>query len=565
LSQMLINLSHLGETKTAKPDYILKAFKFTNVVIQASGVTEERTLLSYFRHSGDGRRWSQWEPLTRANITTAKIDILSLFHVEFMFTRGGSDNTGEITVDEVLFEGDFQNVTDGYKTHNRFGLRAGCLYADTACEGLGEDVWENTCEGSFKPYEADKSVNLYSKLANDVSNMFGWEVDYYLVEPDENAKDAVLHEYGLFNYTHKKKVKVLVPENKFPDNAVQFNQFDLSLFESFEIHITKEEFKRVFGIDRRPAEKDRLFFCQINRMYKVEHAQVFREFMNTGLYYKVVLTKHQDNQNMGGVEIDGVNELDSLNDLMENSSFESIFQEKVEEETKAVVNKEVLQNKSIENVRLDVYAPIIDHELMCGSNVVSRNYYDMSRHIDRVAVSYRKVDNTVGAGENRSFVAWVNIREYKPKQYYNFVSNMDSSGGGYKIGFRDGVIVVNWFGSEYLLDVGVNLNVWYGIVVNFDQRKHTLSYALYKRGADNTGLVLANEGVETLEPREWAGESILKVMGSPMYLTNLRVFTDTIPHERHHKVLNQYIVKDTSKLLIADNCHRKIVTPQHKF
>ncbi len=67
------------------------------------------------------------------------------------------------------------------------------------------------------------------------------------------------------------------------------NQFDLSLFDSFEVHIPKDTFKSVFGVEKRPSKEDFLWFCEVNRMYQVEHAQQFRNFNNSALYYKVML------------------------------------------------------------------------------------------------------------------------------------------------------------------------------------------------------------------------------------------------------------------------------------
>jgi hypothetical protein len=57
------------------------------------------------------------------------------------------------------------------------------------------------------------------------------------------------------------------------------NQFDLNLFDTMEAHITKQQFKEIFGPQRRPKED----FCNVNRMYQVDHAQQFRSFNNAAL------------------------------------------------------------------------------------------------------------------------------------------------------------------------------------------------------------------------------------------------------------------------------------------
>ena len=77
-----------------------------------------------------------------------------------------------------------------------------------------------------------------------------------------------------------------------PSCQIVMNQFDLTLFDSFEVHITKEAFKQAFGVQRRPSKEDLLYFCDINRMFIVDHAQQFRNFNNAAVYYKVVLKKY---------------------------------------------------------------------------------------------------------------------------------------------------------------------------------------------------------------------------------------------------------------------------------
>mgnify|MGYP003351288367 CR=1 FL=1 len=78
-------------------------------------------------------------------------------------------------------------------------------------------------------------------------------------------------------------------------NAI--NQFDLSLFDSFEIHITKKNFKETFGPEKRPSKEDFLWFCEINRMFIVEHAQQYRGFNNNAIYWKIMLKKYNILQN----------------------------------------------------------------------------------------------------------------------------------------------------------------------------------------------------------------------------------------------------------------------------
>jgi hypothetical protein len=64
-----------------------------------------------------------------------------------------------------------------------------------------------------------------------------------------------MHEYQLYNVVCEGNIKVAVDGNNFPDSQIVMNQFDLSLFESMNVHITKKQFKEIFGPQRRPVKK----------------------------------------------------------------------------------------------------------------------------------------------------------------------------------------------------------------------------------------------------------------------------------------------------------------------
>ena len=69
--------------------------------------------------------------------------------------------------------------------------------------------------------------------------MFGFETNYYSVQPQSRSKDVVLKEWTLFDVVEEQCVKVMVPQNQFPDNKVNYDPFGISFEEPFEIHIDK--------------------------------------------------------------------------------------------------------------------------------------------------------------------------------------------------------------------------------------------------------------------------------------------------------------------------------------
>ena len=133
-------------------------------------------------------------------------------------------------------------------------------YAYSGCANIKIE-----CEDSinkFQPYALTKNNNLYNQLVEISSDIFGHEVRYYRTEPDPRSRDVIFMEYSLFSVADVQPLKVSVPDNEFPTEAMQYDMFGMG-FEDFEIHITDYQFEKTFGIGNRPRTKDYLYFPRI--------------------------------------------------------------------------------------------------------------------------------------------------------------------------------------------------------------------------------------------------------------------------------------------------------------
>jgi hypothetical protein len=207
----------------------------------------------------------------------------------------------------------------------------------------------------FKPYQLAQANTLFNKMSNDASEIFGHEVVYFLTDPDKNGTDYTFNEYQLYNFTCDGLIKVSVENNQFPENTGAINQFDLSLFDTFEIHITKENFKKIFGVDKRPSKEDFIWFPEINRMFTVEHSYQFRSFNNYAIFYKVMLKKYTQKAN-----IIGANQTitDKVKNLTKNSTIDELFGKEQVEDKAAVANKEQFKPLTRDELRTDIFAYI---------------------------------------------------------------------------------------------------------------------------------------------------------------------------------------------------------------
>ena len=633
----------------------------------------------------NGRTYSKWEPLNTANISTFRFNNLRFAKVEYkakLIYESDQPNN----VYDIILIGDFQNVSANYLKTNRYGIREDCLtqyltpltgntdtcgwnistqsgatYGNAPGNGnvaramtpsdLNMNFWtqglscysmssnstsvtggvmnnigaENLSSTSlWNPYSVSQIMNFANTLAEGLNSIFAWEVDYNLTDPDSNGIDYILHEFQLFNIIDMKKVKVLVPDNKFPDNTIKFNQFSLDLFDTFEIHILKDEFKRKFGIDKRPAENDIIFFCQINRAFYVKHSQVYRDVMNAGYYYKVILEKYETKANIRNLNEQSKALLDVIT---KNTTMDELFGPEKTQEDNKIANIEQFKPFTFDPMRYVVNNKVIrvEQSLYNGNFDFSKTHYDFKDVIGKTAVIYKKTDNTFTESSNRSIIYWFNfnntwdadrpnktaINTYAVDQTTNFwfLDNYDETlKKGYRSWYYKKDINLQLNDQYYKLsNVNLLTNIWYAFIINIDQRQKTVSMKLYTRDndynivlfqpdsyqvetinwTDSTGytylismgykpvnnveltsastdyIAVKEDNYENTYVQSFEHEYDIIVKGSNIKYTNLRILTDIVPENEIRNILNQYYIDNAEKVLLGDNADRNIYTDNY--
>lgn len=584
-------LSEPGQCAILSPDDKWKVFNLIDFELIAGGLTEDRMVDMRFRGSTtSGRQWTQWVPLTTANLQAVVLDPLRFWFLEIQFCRIGTDPTGEIKIWDVYFTGDMQNVTANYSKMGKMGLRSDCLNdyngEDESCDPNSAPAYPPPefeeymrCDSRFQdnkwdPYDL-KATELYKKLTEDVNQMFGWDVVYYKTDPDQRGRDVVLHEYSLSHVIREESIKIMVKDNQFPDRKIMFNPFDLLMFDTFEINITRDEFKRAFGIEERPRKWDMLFLCETNMLYQVEHALAHKDFLNSSVYYDVTLRKAQNNQNILPTE-----EIQaSIDNLTENNSLDALFETEIAQETKNISDKKQLNVLTRDETRQNVnaFVRIADEPIENGPNVISKNYYDLSNVTqDDIAVEYIQADTKITKGENRSFIFWFNLKTKRAGENYNLLTNqavINNQPYGYKITYLDNRIDVEWNGQflEWMVPE-LQTNHWYALVMLMDQTQGTWQYFIYRRQSDinprsynDPKLRMIKTDTGILEPVEWNITTDMVIHGSEMKMTNIRVFSELIDVPNIQMVLSQYIIRESGKLIFADNANKQMQLPAIEY
>ncbi len=601
-----------GKDAILKAPFIYKVFSISDTEILSN--SDLSSVDIKYRFSQDsGRTWSQWEIFSKENITTVRINPIRFFQIEYMIHNNSSSN---ISIQDINLIGDFQNVSKDYFKSNLMGIRECCQSGKTGyvdangnwvdgganTGGLGNSIsGSGACatdgDGSvlpkmsseekaslYNPYQQNTAMSLLNKLSSDAQEVFGHKVIYFATDPDKKGQDHTMHEYQLYNVVCEGTVKVSVDGNNFPDSQIAMNQFDLSLFEAMEVHITKQQFKEVFGPHRRPAKEDFLYFCDLNRMYSVDHAQQFRNFNNAAVYYKLHLKKYNKAANF---KVDSPEVENKIRQLTKNSTIDELFGIENSQDKAAIANKDQTRVLTKDPIRLEYLAEIDKDLIENSSTIISKAHYDLSSvDYGTTAVRYKNLDPLLKVSDNIGFMVWFSINNYVMDEAYTFFSNYDQANSlGWKSSLSNDKITVMANGTAYEWPLysgagseteGLEENVWYCYVLNIDQRNRKMSQYVYKRDTDDEET--AASLISTILKRVYSDErdfvpfeyimeaNYCQMVGSDMKATNIRLFADVIPEATHHKILNQYILGDDSKhLIFADNATARIYLPNFPY
>lgn len=602
-----LSLSTSQDEYILKPPYIYKVFRIDDIEVLFRGGTEQDFTIKYRFSQDYGRTVTQWELFTKENITTIRINPIRFFQIEYLVTYNGNSN---LKVYDINLIGDFQNVSLDYQKTNLYGVREDCnclklgIVNDTSNgfqlptggiqEGLTKSEETNILpqlssdqiSNLFKPYQLQQATNLLDKLSNDANQMFGHEVVYFLTDPDKKGIDYTFHEYQLYNFVCDGLVKVSVENNQFPDNNGSINQFDLTLFDSFEIHIPKKTFKEIFGVDKRPSKEDFLWFCEINRMFTVEHSQSFRSFNNNAIYYKLMLKKYTQKAN-----VIGVNQTitDKVKELTKNSTIDELFGLENNLDKSSIANKEQFRPLTKDKLRLEISAKINKELIENAENVIAKTHYDLSSvawgaTYANDAVVYRESKAYYDKGDNLSYTCWFNIINYTSNDNYQLIDYYDPINQvGFKSVINGQTLTTTINETNYTLSLGnensstgLSEEKWFGFILNIDQRQRKISQYIYTRNTydEDFGARISTStlrkvinNVNYLTPVEFNLENVsAKLRGCDMKITNIRLFNDIIPEDQHNKILNQSVIgNDSRHLIFADNANKRLVLPSFEI
>jgi len=419
-----------GSQTTENGDAILISLQepYKNVV-EVLGFSDETigesTSVYYnksFRWGVDGVTYSDWIPLSNANLEALLLDPMNPFWIQYKYEHVG---------DEVL---EFKSialeiVTDG-------GVI--CKVPQINCCDSGsmsgtQNLVVDCCGSSWNPYDISRAVQTYKQLSAITSNLFGFCVKYFKTSADQRSRDVILKEYSLFNVISTAEVKILFPDNELPTREIQFNPLMMDFPVQFEIHIVKSAFEQVFGVGAKPEMRDYLYFEQyMNKMYEVDSVAEADDFLYSGSYWRVSLVPYQQRT---AVLYPNKN-IEEIKDSLVSS------EEKFEEERNAEFDdvRKPNQYNTIGTLSNDYVRRILDKKLLIKEEniynrwtIISKYNYQlntMSRFSD--AVEYR-YNQGWDSKENRAFTFWVRPKYDNPIGSNIIITGISVTNGNVKL------------------------------------------------------------------------------------------------------------------------------------
>jgi hypothetical protein len=342
-------------------------------VLKATGVIEDiddrgtgTIFKKEFRYSVDSVTFSEFQELTTISLE----DLGSFQWVWFQF-RYILLSGGPVTIKKIELEYTPQPV-------DKFaGYVAPAIQDESRVYAFPVTYKSNFL---WEPYKMNRAVRLYKDLNLMVNNLFGHETTYYRALAQGRSKDVTLMEYSLYEHDDGKCVKVVVPNNQFPDNKLSMGPFGVDFELPFEIEIDKDYFQKIFGDGSGPQKRDVLYFPRTNRIYEISSSYLFRDFMNEPLYFKVNLIKWLPKSN--------AEQSETLTNLESYTvSTTKLFGDLIHDDEVKTTNPQQY------NVATTVSDPVRDHlsndQTIINENVL--NYYTVisEYHYSMEALSYQ--------------------------------------------------------------------------------------------------------------------------------------------------------------------------------
>lgn len=380
------------------------------------GSANSAYLIRKLRYSTDKANWSLWYSFTEENLTNLTDLAFSESNIFFEVKYEYDDSTySAITTPLAVNE-----IKIRVKSSK---IQADLFTPTTYCSSEQCPALIAEREASFKPYEINTAIGIAHELSFQTNKLFGHEVIYFKTEPDREGTDFIFKEYTLFKTTDRQCIKILVPDNKFPDNKPNFTDFgvDFAIDIPFEIHIDNTYFQMIFGKKSQPRKRDYIFIPLVNRMYEIQGSYLYRGFGLEPIYWKIQLVKFNPNIDMFMKAADRT----FLDNII--VSTEQLFGVEAEVQKKDALDKQQFStistkfDESRERLHPDIKNKILD--ITFNYSPLIEYYYDLSGVLPAL-VNYTLTESASASAQIMTTTAPYEVYAYESSNIFsNWLAN----------------------------------------------------------------------------------------------------------------------------------------------
>jgi hypothetical protein len=419
-------MPQLSNIITQKGDYIILSSKvsYENVTaitgIKEDIVESQGDISKQFRWSYNDLVFSMWIDLNLQNLNKIPFDKLKEFWIEFRYEM--LSDTGVFNINATTLDVTYKNTPNTSKPFSiAYPADKGNLYWPIKLKSF-----------TWNPYSQEKTIRLQKELSYMANQIYGHEVTYFRATPKPQSKNIHFLEYTLYGVdSNPECLKVLVPDNTFPDHKLNHNAFGIDFELPFELHIDKRYFEEIFGENSRPQKRDIIYFPLTNRIYEVVSSSMTVQFMNDFLYWHVSLVKWQPKIN---IQMDKETE-DLINNI--KTDLTDVFGEEIEQTEQDITNPMQLKDISykyhnllLERLNYDLEK---NYKFTNYYTTVFESMYDFASQyknypFNTIALKYN-LKNNVKETDDFVYTAWFNKFKlnYKTKKILsieNIVNNL---------------------------------------------------------------------------------------------------------------------------------------------
>ena len=445
-----------GNTLFTSGEYLVLANTDPYSYVQSiNGFTETITgsmlgtiIKKEFRYSTDSVTFSEFQDLTNEALSALGSFQDIWFQFRYILLSGGPVTISKISINYTSSKTD---PFEGYVAPNNQDQDRIYAFPITYKSNF---YWE--------PYKMNRAVRLYKDLNLMVNNLFGHQVSYYRALPQGRSKDVFLMEYSLFDHDDGVCLKVIVPNNEFPDNKMNMGPFGVDFEMPFEVQIDRDYYQNIFGEGTGPQKRDILYFPVTNRIYEVSSSYLFRDFMNEPLYFKVTLIKWLPKSNVNNS--DSVNTLEDFTNSAGKLFGELIEQEEIKDSKPQQYIVSRIQDDPVRSV-LAADQEVGNESLLNYYTLVAEHYYNMASSLKSQRIKV-KIDSSALTKNTKYFArlspssSQDDIQKYYSMKKFTFLgedidglSIFSYEGGGSQIESSFTPAQIFFVGSQFALYV----------------------------------------------------------------------------------------------------------------